>query len=159
VRDGKASVREHPVVLFGPKGSRAAFGSGDAPVVTGADPTFGDAHLQRGARAEAARLRLKGHWDGLFLRVLDEAKPRRLQLRIAGRGQGTLYVGERTFWSEPRWTTYPISGPFQIRHPYHFPESGGGDLTVTIGRAAGEAELSSVSLVPPTAPENVIQAP
>jgi hypothetical protein len=52
-----------------------------------------------------------------------------------------------------------MAGPFQIRHPYHFPESGGGDLTVTIGRAAGEAELTSVALVPPTAPENVIQAP
>jgi hypothetical protein len=159
VRDGRATVREHPVVLFGPKGSKAAFGSGDAPIVTGADATFGDVHLQRGARAEAARLRLKGHWDGVFLRVLDPAKPRRLQLRIAGRGQGTLYVGERTFWSEPRWTSYPMAGPFQIRHPYHFPESGGADLTVTIGRAAGEAELLSVALVPPTAPENVIQAP
>ena len=159
VRDGKASVREHPVVLFGPQGSKATFASGDGPVVTGADATFGDAHMQRGARAEAGRLRLKGHWDGLFLRVLDPARARRLQLRIAGRGQGTLYVGERTFWSEPRWTTYPMAGPFQIRHPYHFPESGGGDVTVTIGRAAGEAELTSVSLVPPTAPENVIQAP
>jgi hypothetical protein len=159
VREGRAEVREHPMVLFGPKGSRASFAAGDAPVVTGADATFGDAHAQRGARVEAARLRLRGHWDGLFLRVRDEAKPRRLQLRIAGRGQGTLYVGERTFWSEPRWTTYPMAGPFQIRHPYHFPESGGGDLTVTIGRAAGEAEIVSVALVPPTAPEKVIQAP
>ena len=117
VRNGRALVREHPVVLFGPKGSRAAFGSGDAPVVTGADATFGAAHLQRWARAEAARLRLKGHWDGLFLRVLDDAKKRRLQLRIAGRGQGALSVGERTFWSEPRWTTYTIYGPFHLRHP------------------------------------------
>ena len=101
----------------------------------------------------------RAHWDGLFLRVRDDAKKRRLQLRVAGRGQGTLYVGERTFWSEPRWTAYPMSGPFQIRHPYHFPESGGADLTVTIGRAAGEADLASVALVPPTAPENVIHAP
>ncbi len=159
VREGRVSVREHPVVVFGPEGSRASFGTGDAPAVTGADATFGDAHAQKGARAEAGRLRLRGHWDGLFLRVLDGAKKRRLELRIAGRGTGTLYVGERTFWSEPRWTTYPIAGPFQIRHPYHFPESGGADLTVTIGRAAGEADLASVSLVPPTAPEKVIQAP
>jgi len=159
VRGGRAAIREHPVVLFGPKGSRATFGAGDAPVVTGADATFGDAHAQRGARAEAGRLRLKGHWDGLFLRVVEKAKPRRLQLRIVGRGQGTLYVGERTFWSEPRWTAYPMAGAFHIRHPYHFPDSGGADLTVTLGRAAGEAELSSVALVPPTEPENVIQAP
>jgi hypothetical protein len=158
-RDGRVSVREHPMVLFGPKGSRAAFGTGDAPVVTGVDATFGDVHAQRAARAEGGRLRLRAHWDGLFLRVRDEAKPRRLQLRVAGRGQGTLYVGERTFWSEPRWTAYPMSGPFQIRHPYHFPESGGADVTVTIGRAAGEADLAWVALVPPTAPENVIQAP
>ena len=28
-----------------------------------------------------------------------------------GRGQGVLYVGEKTFWSEqPRWATYPVSG-------------------------------------------------
>ena len=159
IRDGRVAVREHPVVLLGPTGSRASFGTGDAPVVTGADPTFGDAHAQRGARCEGGRLRLRGHWDGLFLRVLDGAKKRRLELRIAGRGTGTLYVGERTFWSEPRWTTYPMAGPFQIRHPYHFPESGGADLMVTIGRAAGEADLASVSLVPPTAPEKVIQAP
>ena len=159
VRGGRAAIREHPMVLFGPKGSRASFGGGDAPAVTGADATFGDAHAQRGAREEAGRLRLRAHWDGLFLRVLDGAKARRLQLRIAGRGQGTLYVGERTFWSEPRWTTYPVAGSFQIRHPYHFPESGGADLTVTIGRAAGEADLASVALVPPTAPENVSQAP
>ena len=91
--------------------------------------------------------------------MLDPSRNRRLQLRIAGRGQGTLYVGERTFWSEPRWTSYPMAGSFQIRHPYHFPESGGGDVTVTIGRATGEAELTSVALVPPTSPENVIQAP
>jgi len=159
VREGRVWIREHPMVLFGPKGSRATFGADDAPMVTGADATFGDAHAQRGARSEGGRLRLRAHWDGLFLRVRDDAKPRRLQLRVSGRGQGTLYVGERTFWSEPRWTAYPISGPFQIRHPYHFPESGGGDLTVTIGRAAGEADLASVTLVPPTAPENVIQAP
>src|SRR6185295_13855200 len=55
VRDGRASVREHPMVLFGPRGSKAAFGSGDGPVITGADATFGDAHLQRGARAEGGR--------------------------------------------------------------------------------------------------------
>jgi hypothetical protein len=159
VREGRVSIREHPVVLFGPKGSRASFADGDDPVVAGSDPTFGAVHAQRGARAEGGRLRLRAHWDGLFLRVLDDAKPRRLQLRVAGRGHGTLYVGERTFWSEPRWTAYPMAGPFQIRHPYHFAESGGGDLTVTIGRAAGEADVASVALVPPTAPEKVIQAP
>jgi len=146
-------------VVFGPEGSRASFGTDDAPVVTGVDATFGDAHAQNGARAEEGMLRLRAHWDGLFLRVKDGAKKRRLELRIAGRGRGTLYVGERTFWSEPRWTTYPIEGPFQIRHPYHFPETGGADLTVTIGRAAGEADLASLSLVPSTTPENVIQAP
>jgi hypothetical protein len=159
VREGRVSIREHPIVLFGPAGSRAAFATGDAPVVTGSDPTFGDVHAQRGARAEGGRLKLRAHWDGLFLRVVDKARPRRLQLRIAGRGQGTLYVGERTFWSEPRWTAYPMAGAFQVRHPYYFPDSGGADITVTLGRAAGEGDLASVALVPPSAPEKVIQAP
>ena len=40
----------------------------------------------------------------------DEARLRKLELRIAGRGQGPLYVGERTFWSDPRFTHVPGVG-------------------------------------------------
>lgn len=152
VRGGRAFIREHPVVVMGPSGSRVSF-EGPEPSVGGAARAFGDVHLQRGARVENGRLRLRGRWDGLFLRVRPEARSRRLELRIAGRGRGTLYVGEKTFWTEPRWTAHPMAGPFRVRHPYHFPESGGADVTVTLGRAAGEAEIDSLRLVPPSEPE------
>jgi len=158
VRNGKAFIREHPVMVLGPDGSRVFF-EGAKLVVTGVDPTFGAVHLQRGARVEGGRLHLRGHWDGLFLRVLPEARMRRLELRIIGRGQGILYVGERTFWSEPRWSTYPMAGAFRVRHSYHFPESGGGDITVTLGRATGGADLELVGLVPPSDPDNPLRVP
>jgi hypothetical protein len=144
-------VREHPVVFRDTPGSRAEFREG-ALVVTGSETTFHDAHLQRGARIVDGRLRLRGRWDALFLRLRTEARPRRLELRIAGRGQGPLYVSERTFWTDPRFRTYSASGAFLIRHPYQYPTSGGGDITVTVGRGGGEVELTSVELVPASDP-------
>src|SRR4029450_9276265 len=98
----QAVVREHPIVLFDHPGPTVGSGTGDV-VVGGGERTFEDVHLQRGARVVDGRRRLRGRWDALFLRVTDEARPRKLELRIAGRGQGALYVGERTFWSDPRF--------------------------------------------------------
>ena len=159
VSDGHAVIREHPMVLMGPKGSRLSF-AGGALVVKGSESNFGDVLLRRGARIEDGRLRLKGRWDALFLRVEQGARARRLELRVAGRGNGVLYVGERTFWSAaPRWSTYPVGGRFLIRHPYHFPESGGPDLTVTVGKNGGDAQIESVALLPPGDPLDAIQAP
>ncbi len=160
VRDGRVFVREHRLVLFGPTGSRVRF-PGETLAVTGSDPALGDVHLLNGARLDGDKLRLKGRWDGLFLRVRPEARQRRLELRIVGRGGGPLYVGERTFWSEaPRWTTYSMNGAVHIRHPYFFPESGGGDLIVTVGKSPGDgAGLDAIALVPPGEPEKVIEAP
>jgi hypothetical protein len=156
VRDGKAVLREHPLVLFGPSGSRLAVVDGELRV-SGPSPSFGDVILQRGARLEAGALRLSGRWDGLFLRVLPEARSRRLELRVQGTGSGHLYVGERSFWSTAtRWATYPIAGPFRIRHPYEYATSGGGDLVITLGKAAGEARISRVLLVPPGEPDEVL---
>jgi len=153
VSDGRAVVREHPLVLLGPQGSRVSFAQGRL-VVKGSESNFGDVLLRRGARVEDGRLRLKGRWDGLFLRVRPGARQRRLELRVAGRGRGVLYVGERAFWSEaPRWSTYPVNGSFLIRHPYHLPESGGPDLTVTVGKNGGDAEIESVALVAPGDPD------
>ena len=84
----------------------------------------------------------------MFLRVAAGARQRRLELRIAGRGQGVLYVGEKTFWSEqPRWSTYPVSGAFRLRHPYDYATSGGPDVIVTIGKSPGEIDLESLALV------------
>ncbi|HEV8253546.1 MAG TPA: hypothetical protein VGQ78_02220 [Vicinamibacteria bacterium] len=147
VKDGRALIHEHPLVPFGRTGSQVTF-AGDAPTVSGTDRTLGDVFLQRGARVEGARAKLKGRWDGIFLRVRPEARARTLELRVQGRGHGTLYVGEKTFWTEPRWTVYPMAGAFGIRHPYRYAESGGADVTVTLGRSPGEAEIDSLSLVP-----------
>ena len=148
VADGRAHVREHVITIGGGRGSRLLLSS-DPPRIDGAESMLEDVHLVRGARVVDGRTRLRGRWDGVGMRVAAGARKRRLELRIAGRGQGVLYVGEKTFWTEPRWTTYPVSGSFRLRHPYHFPESGGGDLIVTVGRGGGEVDLESIALVPP----------
>jgi hypothetical protein len=155
VVDGRAVVREHPLVLGGARGSRVQFAA-SGPVVSGAENTLEDVHLQRGARVLDGRALLRGRWDGVFLRVAAEARARKLELRVTGRGRGTLYVGERTFWSAaPRWTAYPIGGAVRIRHPYEFATSGGGDLLVTIGKSVGEADIESIALVSPGEPDKV----
>jgi hypothetical protein len=147
----QAVVREHPVVLGDTPGSQASFETGELRV-TGSETSFEDAHLQRGARVADGTLRLRGRWDALFLRVAEGARARPLELRIAGRGRGPLYVGERTYWSDPRFATYPVSGAFLVRHPYQYASSGGGDVTVTVGRGGGEVEIDWVALVPPGDP-------
>lgn len=157
VKDGRAHVREHAVVVAGPTGSRVTFTS-DPPRVDGAEATLEDVHLQRGARVEDGRVRLRGRWDGVQFRVGAGARRRRLELRISGRGQGVLYVGERTFWSEqPRWVAYPVSGAFRLRHSYYYPESGGPDVIVTIGKSPGEIDLESMALVAPGDPANPLR--
>jgi len=116
-----------------------------------------DVHEDRGARVQDGRLRLRGRWDGLFLRVTEGARNRSLQLRVDGEGTGTLYVGERSFWRPTiRWTAYPMSGRFRVRHPYAYATSGGGDVLITLGRAAGTADIDVVSLVPPSDPDGKV---
>lgn len=159
IHEGRVVIREHPIVIGDEPGARVRF-AGEDVKVEGSEPTVEDVHLQRGARVADERVRLTGRWDGVFLRVAEEARARKLELRIAGTGRGVLYVGERTFRSPAtRWTAYPMSGPFRIRHPYSFPESGGGDLTVTLGRSAGEASLATLALVTAGEPEDVIRLP
>jgi hypothetical protein len=157
LRGDKAIVREHPLRPFGPVGSRVTFAGGGLRVL-GAERTLGDVLLERGARVEGDRLRLRGRWDALFFRVREGARPRRLEVRVEGRGRGNLYVGERAFSSEAtKWTAYPMSGAFRVRHPYEFKASGGPDLRVSLGKDAGEADLDAVSLVSPTEPTDVIR--
>jgi hypothetical protein len=159
VRDGRVHVREHRAVLLPARGSRVHF-EGASPVVTGSEETLTDVHLLRGARVEVGRLELRGRGDGLFLRVPAGARPRRLELRVSGAGSGLLYVGEDSFSaSAPRWSTYPVSGRFLVRHPYHFPESGGADLVVTVGRAGGDASLDWLALVAPSDPISPLRLP
>jgi hypothetical protein len=134
------------------------FHDDDARVIGGV-AAFGDVHLERGAQVAGDTLLLRGRFAGLFLRVLPQSRARRLELRIAGTGRGPLYVAERSFWTEPRWTTYPTSGSFLLRHPYFYPQSGGDDVVVTVGRGGGEATLHWVALVPPGEPVNPLRVP
>jgi hypothetical protein len=158
VHEGRAMLREHPLVLFGAKGSRVAFAE-ERPTLSGSEETLSDVHLDRAARVEGGAVRLRARWDGVFLRVTTPVRARRLELRLRGRGRGPLYVGERGFWSPAtRWKTYPVSGPFALRHAYHYPESGGPDLTVTVGTGGGDVTLESLALVPPGEPEAVFGA-
>lgn len=151
--EGKVVLREHPVVPFGPKGSRAYFAGNDLRL-EGA-PTFGDVHLQRGARVQGGRLQLVGNWSGLFLRVSTDARSRPLELQVRGHGTGVLYVGETSFWrSVPRWSTYPVSGGFTVRHRYEFVTSGGPDLVITVGRGGGSVEIDQIALLGPGSPES-----
>ena len=159
VKDGRAYVREHAIVVGGRSGSRVLFTS-DPPRVDGAEATIEDLRLERGARVVDGRVRLRARWDAVAFRVAPYARRRRLELRIAGRGQGVLYVGEKTFWSDqPRWAAYPVSGPFRVRHPYDYPQSGGPDVTVTIGKSPGEIDLESMALVAPGDPTNPVRVP
>ena len=156
IADGKVEILEHPIVVGGAHGSRVTF-TGDRLRVDGTDETMQDVHEDRGARVQDGRLRLRGRWDGLFLRATAGARTRNLELRVDGDGSGTLYVGERSFWSPSvRWTTYPMSGRFHVRHPYTYATSGGGDLVITLGRAAGSADVDSVALVPRGEPEGKV---
>ncbi len=159
IADGRVEIREHPIVLGGAHGSRLAF-AGDRLRVFGADETMQDVHEDRGARVQDGRLRLRGRWDGVSLRATEDARKRNLELRVDGEGNGVLYVGERSFWSPSvRWTTYPMSGRFHVRHPYSYATSGGPDLVITLGRASGAADIDSVALVPRGEPEGVIRLP
>jgi hypothetical protein len=146
---GHTIVRRHPIVIAGPEGNGVRFAGGELRV-EGEPPTVGDVHLQNAAEATGDHALLRGNWAGVFLRVLDRARLAPLVLTVEGRGHGTLYVGERSFWRPvPKWSTYPIAGVFHVEHPYYYPDSAGGDLVVTVGRAPGEAEIRSISLRPP----------
>jgi hypothetical protein len=159
IAEGKVEIREYPIVVGGAHGSRVTF-AGSGIRLDGADETLQDVHEERGARVQDGKLRLRGRWDGLFLRVAEGARLRALELRVVGQGSGVLYVGERSFWSPAvRWTTYPLSGRFHVSHPYAFTTSGGPDIVVTLGRAAGTADLESVALVPRGEREDVIRLP
>jgi hypothetical protein len=83
-----------------------------------------------------------------------------LELRVRGQGQGTLYVGERSYWNPtPRWSAYPMTGMFRVRHAYHYPTSGGPDLLVSLGKTGGSAQIQFLALLPPGEPDEALELP
>jgi hypothetical protein len=147
-------VREHPLVLGGPSGSRIAF-SADGPLVQGADTTLGDVLLEGGARVIDGRLRLPSPDDALFFRVSPAARLRSLELRIKGTGPGILKVTEKTFWTPGTAHEHVVGGSVGLRVPWSYAESGGGDIRIT--PREGALGITSVALVPPGEPDNVIR--
>jgi hypothetical protein len=128
------------------------------PAPAGAEATISALRLEAGARIEGGRLVLRQPGDGLGFRVPEGARPRRLEVRIAGSGTGTLGLGESDSGKETRWRDRAVSGSFRVRLSYHYPESGGPDLRVAL-RSGGPIAIESVALVPPTEPENVLRLP
>jgi hypothetical protein len=147
-------VRDHPLVLGGPSGSRIAF-SAEGPLVQGADATLGHVLLEGGARVADGRLRLQSPDDALFFRVPEGARLRSLELRIEGTGPGTLQVTEKTFWTPGTAHEHAVGSSFGLRVAWSYAESGGGDIRIT--PREGVLEIASVALVPPGEPEDVIR--
>ena len=88
----------------------------------------------------------------------EGARPRRLEIRIVGRGQGRLGVAESGTGSGTRWRDETVSGPFRLRLAYFFAESGGADLRIVL-RSGGPLSIDSVALVPPSEPDEVLRLP
>ena len=150
-------VREHALVRGIDTGSFVSFGAGRLKP-TGADATMEALRLEQGARVDGDRLELRAAGDGLAFRVREGARPRRLELRVVGRGQGVLVVSEKGFWGKPRLRERPVAGAFRVRFPYAFADNHAADLALTL-RSGGPLSIESVALVPPSEPENVIRLP
>ncbi|HXK11684.1 MAG TPA: hypothetical protein VMT70_18715 [Vicinamibacteria bacterium] len=141
----------------GATGSFVSFAQ-SPPRPTGVEGTMSAVRVEAGARVEGGHLVLETVGDGLAFHVPEGAWPRRLELRVVGRGRGTLGVGESAAGGEARWRDRAVSGSFRLRLPYHEPEAGGPDVRVSL-RSVGPIVLESVALVPPTEPEDVIRLP
>jgi hypothetical protein len=153
----KLVQRERVVAPSGSAGSFLSFAR-TPPAPVGVEGTMSALRLEGGARVSGGRLELTAVGDGLGFRVPEGARPRRLELRISGRGTGTVGVGESDFGKGTRWRERAVSGSFRLRLPYHHPDSGGPDLRVSL-RAGGPVAIESVALVPPTEPEKVLRLP
>jgi hypothetical protein len=153
VADGHVRLREHRFVLRAPTGSRLT-GSADVLHVGGSDTTFGEAHLLAGARVTGDRILMGQPEDGAFVRVREASRARHLELRVAGRGRGTLALSEGSFLGPPpKVREKAVNGDFRIAFPYHYPDAGGGDLTLLL--RSGSVSISWISLVPPSDRDDV----
>jgi hypothetical protein len=146
--------------VFSPRGNAGSFVSFAKipPAPTGVDAIFDGLRFDGGARVAEGHLELAAVGDGLGFRVREGARPRRLEIRIVGRGQGRLGVAESGTGSGTRWRDETVTGPFRLRLPYFFAESGGADLRIVL-RSGGPLSIDSVALVPPSEPENVLRLP
>jgi hypothetical protein len=156
--DGRRLVLHERVLA--PGGGAGSFVSFEKtpPTPTGVDRTISALRLEGGARVVAGRLELRGAGDGLGFQVPEGSRPRRLEVRIVGRGQGTLGLGESDFGKPTRWRDRDVSGSFRLRLLYYFPESGGANLRLHL-RSGGPIAIDSVALVPPSEPDNVLRLP
>ena len=145
---------------FAPSGHAGSFVSFAKvpPAPTGADQTFDGLRFDGGARFEAGQLVLAAEGDGVGLRLRDGARPRRLEIRIVGRGSGRLGLAESGAASVTRWRDSAVSGPFRLRLPYFYADSGGPDLRIAL-RSGGPIAIDSIALVPPSEPDNVLRLP
>ncbi len=157
LENGRLVVREGVVAPSRGAGSFLSF-TKSPPGPTGVEATMSAVRFEAGAHVAAGRLELATPGDGLGFVVPDTARPRRLEIRIAGRGTGTLGVGESAFGKDTRWRERAVSGPFRFKLAYYHPESGGPDLRVTL-RSGGPIAIESVALVPPAEPEDVLRLP
>jgi MFS family permease len=148
-------VHEHAVARERATGSFVSFAR-EAVAPTGVDATMTGLRFEGGARVMAGHLELRAAGDAVAFRVREGAWPRRLEIRVVGRGQGTVGVGEGDFRRQTRWREQAVSGAFRLRLPYFYPESGGADVRVAL-RGSGSIDVESVALVPPNEPENVIR--
>jgi len=153
----RLTSRERTLAPAGAAGSFVSFAR-LPPAPTGVDATFDGLRFEGEARFEAGTLLLSKQGDGLGFRVREVARARRLEIRIVGHGHGRVGVAESGSGSGTRWRDESVSGPFRLRLPYFFDDSGGADLRVVL-RSGGPVSLDSVALVPPSEPDNVLRLP
>jgi hypothetical protein len=152
VETGQVRIREQRFVFGRPSGSRLT-GSADVLRIGGSDATFEKAHLLAGARVTADRIVLAQPGDGAFVHEREPSRQRHLELRVAGRGRGTLALSESSFWGPPpKVREKTVNGSFRIAFPYYYPEAGGDDLRLVL--RSGSLSIAWISLVPPNDPDD-----
>jgi hypothetical protein len=154
---GRLVARPRVLAPSGASGSFVSFARTPA-TPTGVERTISGLRLEAGARVDGGRLELREPGDGLVFRVPEVAAARTLELRVVGRGSGTLGLGVGEPGREPRWRERAVSGAFRFALPHARASSGGTEVRLVL-RGGGPLGLDSIALVPPGEPENVLRLP